>query len=299
MSPSLVFTRIRSPRQLAGRALLDGEAAGVGKVRSLSDQQRPFTEALLLANARIDQYLRSGDLMDTILDYQEDIRFDTKKPKLLHAHAIEAHRLGLHHLASQVRLHEQQYIDANEWSDGGEVIEDFAHFEPITYCTFNWFAITLTSYLRLIALVDLVNRNDWSIADLVPKEKIIAKTCRAYVEDVVPAVAKWRNKVAAHPAATDPVGLQDRRRGADRMGTLLQSFSCPVSRTAGYFEVGRVLWSIGDEEADLLPWSVTATYERLTSRFWPDASIPPHRHRPGSEPRDEPGTHLRLARGAV
>lgn len=235
--------------------------------------------------------------MDTILDYEKDIRFDTEQPKLLHAHAIEAHRRGLHHLALQVREHEQQYIDANVWpSGGGELMEDFGHFEPVTYCTFNWFSITLTSYLRLIALVDLVNRNDWSITDLVANEKTITKACREYVDDVVPAVAKWRNKVAAHPAATAPLGANDKRGAADRMGTLLQSFSCPVSRTAGYFEVGRVRWSIDDEMADLLPWSVTSIYEQLTPRFWPDASIPPHRHRPGSEPSDGPGTYLRLAR---
>ena len=238
--------------------------------------------------------------METVLDHEKNIRFDIDRPKLLHAHAIEAHRRGLHHLALQVREHEQQYIDANVWpSVGGEVMEDFGHFEPVTYCAFNWFAITLTSYLRLIALVDLVNRNDWSITDLVANEKVIAKSCREYVDGVAPAVSKWRNKVAAHPAATAPIGEGDRRGAADRMGTLLQSFSCPVSRTAGYFEVGRVRWSIGGELAELLPWSVTATYERLTSRFWPDASIPPHRHRPGSEPRDEPGTYLRAARGAM
>lgn len=238
--------------------------------------------------------------MDMILDYEQDIRFGMQQPKLLHAHAIEAHRRGLHHLALQVREHEQQYIEANVWPSGGsELIEDFGHFEPVTYCTFNWFAITLTSYLRLIALVDLVNRNDWSITDLVTNEKLIAKTCTEYVAGVVPAVAKWRNKVAAHPAATAPMGENNRRGAADRVATLLQSFSCPVSRTAAYFEVGRVRWSIDDELADLLPWSVTATYERLTSRYWPDASIPPHRHRPGSEPRDEPGTYLRLARGAM
>lgn len=234
---------------------------------------------------------------DKILDHEQDIRFDPDQPQLLHAHDIEVHRRGLHHLASQVRLHEQQFIDENVWpSGGGEVMPNFGHFEPITYCTFNWFSITLTSYLRLIALVDLVNRNKWSLADLVHNEREISATCRKYVEDVVPAVAKWRNKVAAHPAATDPVGLKDRRGAADRMGTLLQSFSCPVSRTAGYFEVGRVLWRIDNELADLLPWSVTWTYERLTARFWPEASIPPHRHRPGSEPLDEPGTHLRSAR---
>lgn len=234
--------------------------------------------------------------METVLDYVQDICFDMDQPRLLHAHAIEAHRRGLHHLASSVREQEQHYIDANEWPSGGsEVMEDFSHFEPVVYCSFNWFSITLTSYLRLIALVDLCNRNDWFLEHLVKNEKTVSAACKVYVESVAPAVSKWRNKVAAHPAATAPVGLND-SRGADRLGTLLQSFSCPVTRSAGYFEVGRAKWEIDGELADLLPWSVTAIYERLTPRFWPDAPIRPHRHRPGSEPRNEPGTYLRMVR---
>jgi len=238
-------------------------------------------------------------LMETILDFEKGIRYDAERPRLLHAHTIDAHRHGLRHLARQVRETEQQYIDASIWpSDGGELIEDFGHFEPVTYCAFNWFAITLTSYFRLIALIDLLNRNDWSILDLVANERIIAKSCSEYVEDIAPAVTKWRNKVAAHPAATSPIAAGD-KRGADRVGTLLQSFSYPVSRTAGYFEVARVKWKFDDGLSSLRPWSVTATYERLTPRFWPESPIPPHRHRPGSEPLDAPGTYLRLARQAV
>ena len=77
---------------------------------------------------------------------------------------------------------------------------DFAYWEPVVYCSFNWFAITLTNYLRLVALVDLVNRTSWSIPDLVRNEKTVNAECRAYVEEIVPAVLRWRNKVAAHPA---------------------------------------------------------------------------------------------------
>jgi hypothetical protein len=235
--------------------------------------------------------------METVLDFEKDIRVDLRNPKLMHAHAIEAHKVGLYHIAKQVRQEEQRQIDGNnESSAGAEIIEDFGYFHPVVYCSFNWFAISLTSYLRLVALVDLVNRTGWSLADLVAKEKEVSKTCHDFTEEVAPAVLRWRNKVAAHPAVTAPIGKSDARRPSDRLGTLLQSFSCPVSRTAGYFEVGRAVWEIDGERADLLPWSITGTYERLTSRFWPEASIPPHRHRPGEEPIDEWGTYLRSAR---
>ncbi|UHQ18816.1 hypothetical protein LVB87_11550 [Lysobacter sp. KIS68-7] len=236
--------------------------------------------------------------MEWTLDYELDIRLDLRNPKLLHSHFIEAQLHGIEHLAEHVREEEQHFIDATEQSDGREPMEDFAYFYPVTYCTFNWFAISLTNYLRLVALVDLVNRTSWSIPDLVENEGVVNKTCRDYVEEIVPAVVQWRNKVAAHPAATAPIGINDKRREADRLGTLLQSFSCPVVRTAGYLEVARIRWQIDGETADLLPWSVTAIYEHLTPRFWPDKSLRPHRHKPGKEPKDEPGTYLRQARCA-
>lgn len=235
--------------------------------------------------------------MEWTLDYERDIRLDLCNPKLLHSHFIEAQLHGIEHLAKHVRVQEQHHIDATDFSAGGESMEDFAYWEPVTFCTFNWFAVSLTNYLRLVALVDLVNRTSWSIPDLVANEKKVNDTCRDYVVGIAPAVVQWRNKVAAHPAATAPIGAGD-RRGTDRLGTLLQSFSCPVSRTAGYFEVGRECWKIHGEAADLLPWSVTATYERLTPRFWPDKGLQPHRHKLGKEPKDEPGTYLRLARSA-
>lgn len=232
---------------------------------------------------------------DMVLDFVKDIRINPHEPRLLHSHLIESHRLALHHLASQVRSAEQAHIDANIWpSVGREEIPDFVYWEPVTFCSFNWFAISLTSYLRLIALVDVCNRYSWTLDDLVANSKAVNKECEEYVRGIVPAVLKWRNKVAAHPAATSPIGKGHSRLDADNLATLLQSYSCPVSRVAGYFEVGRMKWKIDGEVSDLQPWSLTSVYEALTPRFWPDTAIKPHRHRPGSEPSMEPGTHLWL-----
>ena len=47
--------------------------------------------------------------METILDYEKDIRYPTDAPPLMHAHAIDAHRHGLKHLADQMRDQEQAY----------------------------------------------------------------------------------------------------------------------------------------------------------------------------------------------
>ena len=238
---------------------------------------------------------QSGEF-EIILDHEFGIRFPADQPPLLHAHAVETHRHGLKHLAEQVRVQEQHYIDKTEFSGGGETYPDFAYFEPLTVCQFDWFAISLTNYLRLVALVDLVTRNKWSILDLVNESEAVHSHCNGYVSEVVPAVYQWRHKVAAHPAATAPIGQKNKRKGPDALGTLLQSYSYPMSRHAGYFEVGRGRWKIEGETADVLPWSVTATFERLTPRFWPENSLPPHRHKPGAEPSEDPGTYLHSVR---
>lgn len=216
--------------------------------------------------------------MEIVLDHHRDIRVDLERPALILASAIPAHRWGLHHLASEVRKYEQAYVDSSEWpSTNSEPYPDFGHFEPFIYCSFNWFATSITAYLRLIALVDLVNRNGWSELDLVKNKASVKAACREYVEGIVPTIMQWRNKVSAHPAATDPYS-------DDSLGTLFQSISYSVSRTRGQFEVGRHNWRVNGEVADLRPWSITATYEWLGSRFWPEDSIKPLRHRPGSEP---------------
>jgi hypothetical protein len=233
---------------------------------------------------------RGTEEFEIILDFDKGIRFSADTPPILHAHAIESHRHGLHHLAEQTRILEQQYIDNDKHGSGHEEeLFDFGYWHPVEICRFDWFAISLANYLRLIALVDLAARNHWSLPDLVNQAETVSDICSEYVDEIAPAVHLWRNKVAAHPAATAP------RKGAknrDALGTLLQSYSYPVTRKAGYFEVGRGRWTIDGESSVIKPWSLTATYERLTPRFWPDTSITSHRHRLGLEPKDEPGTHL-------
>lgn len=236
--------------------------------------------------------------METILDFEAGIKFKTANPPLIHAYAIESHRHGLLHLAKQVRALEQQLIDAEPYgSEGGEMIPDFSHFYPVEYCAFNWFSISLISYLRLIALVDQMQRRGWRLHDLLHNSTSVNQSCASYAKAVAPAVLQWRNKVAAHPTATQPIGTSG-TRPTDTLGTVLQSFSCPVDRSAGYLEVARTRWKIDGQEADVLPWSVTATYERLTPRFWPESSLTPHRHRVGEEPTDEAGTYLWQVRQA-
>lgn len=83
-----------------------------------------------------------------------------------------------------------------------------------------------------------------------------------------PEVHKWRDKVAAHFAATSP--FQD-----DNLGTLEQSIMYPVTYSYPHYYVGMVRWSTQGETSDLPMWALTKTYEDLATRFWPDLKLKP------------------------
>lgn len=231
--------------------------------------------------------------MGEILDHVLGIEYPDDSTKLVHELAIDGHLPPITYLAEQLRLKEQQLIEADEYPVGALTFPHFSHYEPLTYAMFNWFAISLTSYLRLIAMVGLVNREGWGLRDLLGNHKAVEDECSTYVASIVPAVLQWRHKIAAHPAVTAP---RVTNKQSDRLATLIQSFTCPVRMDLGYLEVGGVVYAVEKEKADLQPWSVTATYEKLTSRFWPDAPLTPHRHRPGWYP-DEDAVRRYVQRG--
>ena len=65
---------------------------------------------------------------------------------------------------------------------------------------FDWFAISLVSYLRVIKLMHLMEFNEWGVSDLRDRQvkKKLNAACVAYVKRVAPEVYQWRNKIAAH-----------------------------------------------------------------------------------------------------
>lgn len=226
-----------------------------------------------------------------VLDHQEGIIYQPSRDGSQFLQAINVFRCGLWNLATQVRETEQRFIDREPF--GGTVsYPDLAMHEPLLFCAFDWFAMSLTSYLRLVKLTEIASSNGWSLSELAAKsnEKSINEQCAAYMKDVSPAVTQWRHKVSAHPSATAP------RR--DHLATILQSIAYPITRSAGYFEVGREKFATTDGTADVLPWSVTWTYERLTARFWPEFPIRAANYPVGSELSDRPGTYLSLVRSA-
>ncbi len=104
------------------------------------------------------------------------------------------------------------------------VLHAFTSVPSVVSCAFNWFTTTLVNYLPLVALVDLMATRKWKSVVLVdPRNHRDVKThCTDFVRNAVPEVYRWRNKVAAHFAATDP--FRD-----DNLGTIEQSIMNPVS----------------------------------------------------------------------
>jgi hypothetical protein len=205
----------------------------------------------------------SGHVM---LDHVKGVVLDISNPPFNNYQAIRASRGGLNILATTVRAHEIQL--ATEFPGQPTVI--LGSVPDVVSCAFNWFSVTLVNYLRLVALVELMNTNGWKSDALVDptNRKLISNHCTEYVRLAVPEVFLWRNKVAAHFAATDP--FHD-----DNLGTIEQSIMNMVDYWSPYYYVGFMKWHTAGQASELPKWALTKVYEDLTSRFWPEITLPP------------------------
>ena len=210
-----------------------------------------------------------------VLDHTSGIQIDPDNPPLKNMHALQDSIAGLYCLAGSVRQREREYYAADEYAENVSfsIGRWGAPPAPELPCLFNWFSITLPNYLRLVGLVELMTKNNWR-SDALAKpanHKTISRHCKKYVEDCIPEIYLWRNKVAAHFAATDP--FKD-----DSLGTLEQSLMNSISFSNGYYRVGQFHWVTAGEKALLKQWSVTETFEQLSPRFWPELPpLPPFR----------------------
>ena len=136
-------------------------------------------------------------------------------------------------------------------------------------CVFDWFSISLVSYLRVVKLIHLMELNQWNISDLRrnPVKEELGAGCVAYVKSVAPEVYQWRNKIAAHRAATDP--------RSDNLTTLTYSTLPTVTYQSPYYGVGYMrLGMKGGGTLDITPWSLTERHEALAPRYWPHRELP-------------------------
>lgn len=203
-----------------------------------------------------------------ILDHIDGITIDPTNAPFANYQALWSSCEGLKTLAFTVRDLERRYIASDPHAEhvGLHMFMQIPGFVP---CAFNWFALTLVNYLRLVGLVQLMNRKGWkspSLADPANRSEI-KNHCTTYVKTVAPEVYAWRNKVAAHFAATDP--FHD-----DNLGTLEQSVMSMVEFKYPYYHVGLGKWTSGNETSQLPTWALTRVYEDLRPRLWPEIQLP-------------------------
>ena len=205
-----------------------------------------------------------------VLDHLTKITLDPSDPPFNNYQAFQANYVGLKILADAIRELERQYLTKDPHAEHVVLDMGMIPVPPLVPCSFNWFATTLVNYLRLVALVDLMNKNAWkSVALSAPENRQLIKThCTDFVKSAAPDVYRWRNKVAAHFAATDP--FHD-----DNLGTLEQSIMNPVTYRYPHYYVGMLKWNTQGQSSDLPTWALTKTYEDLGPRFWPEMTLRP------------------------
>ncbi len=204
-----------------------------------------------------------------VLDHNQCIAFDPKNPPFGNYQAFKSNYEGLKTLAGTVRELERRYVASDPHAEH-VVLHVSSRVPDLVPCAFNWFSVTLVNYLRLVALVELMNTRNWKSPDLTkPANRTdIRSHCRTYVRAAIPEVYLWRNKVAAHFAATDP--FHD-----DNLGTLEQSVMSMVQFKYPHYHVGLGKWTTQGETSELPTWALTKVYEELRPRYWPEVQLPP------------------------
>ena len=201
-----------------------------------------------------------------VLDAQTGLVYEPGNLPLSNPHALFYLRDGLHWLATAVRQRELQIIreqGATIAMMPGSEIPDMG----LLSCASGWFCLSLTNYLRIIALCQLLVDSGVGIEQIPGGRKQVSKHCKDFVSDIVPEVQRWRNKVSAHPAITDP-------RSKDNVATLAASVMWPISYKRPYLKVRALILGHHSGDMSQLPeWSVTQVFEELAPRFWPELTL--------------------------
>ena len=197
-----------------------------------------------------------------IVDHIENIVWKLETSPIM-SHPFEYMPEGIHRIALWVREKENKNI------------KDKLAFEALSFtpdnkyiaCQLHWFANSLVNYARLVALVDITDENGWTAVDLQREKSNIKTHCRKYAQEVVGNVYRWRNKVGAHFASTDPYK-------EDNMVTLIDSTSNPVVfQFKRYYAHAHTL-KAGEQESKIQEWSLTKVFEEISPRFFPERKIP-------------------------
>ena len=176
--------------------------------------------------------------------------------------------IGMFHLAGFVRQREVEALERY----GRDKVRGFFDFgndlELMLSCIFDWFSISLVSYMRTIQLMHLMEINSWDLEDLKRKsaQQKLYDASDVYIRKIAPEVLEWRNKIGAHRVATDP--------RSDSLALLTYSTLPTVGYQSPYYSVGHFRLTLGDgSSVAFKEWSLTQKYEELAPRYWPETKL--------------------------
>lgn len=209
-------------------------------------------------------------VIDKILEIQVDPnRYNNECNALIH---LRSGLLALYNSVKPLELSiNEKHSGLSFFGHNPELIPDESYFMlPSIY---HWFALSIVNYSRLVGYIVARDQGHVTDADLQlkPERVKIKKACNAYIESLsdIKEVLKWRNKVAAHYALTDP-------RPDDNISTLEASIIYPVSFDDGRFRTGMWIYSKGEGlDSEIPSWSLTEIFELLSKRYWPDIEFNP------------------------
>ncbi len=110
---------------------------------------------------------------------------------------------------------------------------------------FHWYAISACQYVRVIG-------------------KIASKTDKEYIQQIIPDVLTFRNKVAAHYAwYSNPNDKRD--NPAEKAISVMPKLSF---ETDSFHMMAFELGTKGYTTENLKPWSIVKVHEQLKNRYW-------------------------------
>jgi hypothetical protein len=193
------------------------------------------------------------------LDSIDRISYKNNFPPLPNAHALGYLTTGLNTLYHTVLDEEKKQLKKG----GGIRLLAFDQGTNLVACAHHWFAVSVVNYCRLVKLIDLMVKNNWTIENLHGHTRIVKEECKKYCANVLGPIFVWRNKVAAHFSITDPYG-------SDTLGTLENSIIQPVSFEVDHYYVSSFqMGRDGFDPPEIPRWSLIQEYEKLIPRFWP------------------------------
>jgi hypothetical protein len=132
------------------------------------------------------------------------------------------------------------------------------HVLALIESTFHWYAVSACNYVRMTG---------WLRAKDIQDDDP-GKCALSYIEEVIPQVKRYRDKVAAHLSSFDPkTSGQNQDNPADLIGAPLPLGYCDGCYRTGALQVTtRQNGNVSESQHDL-GWSLTETHRALAERY--------------------------------